>query len=113
MLTVNLVQAKAHLSELLDKVEAGEEVIITRHGRAVVHLRSVSRPNQPLRLDDLAAFRATIPPLRWPSAELLREAPEHRLHAATRKSVMLAFARAAAVRLQSLTDPQGPYGSEI
>ena len=26
MLTVNLVQAKAHLSELLDKVEAGEEV---------------------------------------------------------------------------------------
>ena len=31
MLTVNLVQAKAHLSQLLDKVEAGEEVIITRH----------------------------------------------------------------------------------
>ena len=35
MVTVNLVQAKAHLSELLDKVEAGEEVIITRHGRPV------------------------------------------------------------------------------
>jgi len=35
MVTVNLAQAKAHLSELLDKVEAGEEVIITRHGRAV------------------------------------------------------------------------------
>ena len=33
MVTVNLVEAKAHLSELLDKVEAGEEVIITRHGR--------------------------------------------------------------------------------
>jgi prevent-host-death family protein len=40
MVTVNLVQAKAHLSELLHKVEAGEEVIITRHGRAVAHLRS-------------------------------------------------------------------------
>jgi len=64
MLTVNLVQAKAHLSELLDKVEAGEEVIITRHGRAVAHLHAVSRPKQPLRLDDLAAFRATMPPLR-------------------------------------------------
>jgi prevent-host-death family protein len=36
MVTVNLVQAKAHLSELLHKVEAGEEVIITRHGRAVI-----------------------------------------------------------------------------
>jgi hypothetical protein len=46
-------------------------------------------------------------------AELVREAPEHRLHAATRKSVMLAFARAAAVRLQALSDPQGPYGDEI
>ena len=33
MFTVNLAHAKAHLSELLDKVEAGEEVVITRHGR--------------------------------------------------------------------------------
>jgi hypothetical protein len=46
-------------------------------------------------------------------AELVREAPEHRLHAATRKSVTLAFARAAAGRLQALSDPQGPYGSGI
>ncbi len=46
-------------------------------------------------------------------AEVVREAPEHRLHAATRKSVTLAFARAAARRLQTLCDPQGHYGSEI
>jgi hypothetical protein len=45
--------------------------------------------------------------------ELVREAPEHRLHASTRKSVMLAFARAAALRLQSLADPQGPYGDVL
>ncbi len=38
-------------------------------------------------------------------AELVREAPEHRLHSATRKSVTLAFARAAALRLQALDDP--------
>ena len=38
------------------------------------------------------------------------EAPEHRLPAATRKSMMLLFARAAALRLQSLADPAGPYG---
>src|SRR5260370_39684955 len=44
-------------------------------------------------------------------AELVREAPEHRLHAATRKSVTLAFARAAAGRFQALCDPQGPHGS--
>jgi hypothetical protein len=39
-------------------------------------------------------------------AELVREAPEHRLHGATRKAVTLAFARAAALRLQALDDPQ-------
>ena len=42
-------------------------------------------------------------------AELRCEAPEHRLPAATRKSMMLLFARAAALRLQSLADPAGPY----
>ena len=41
------------------------------------------------------------------------EAPEHRLHAATRKSMTLAIARAAALRLQSLVDPTGPYEAEL
>ena len=43
-------------------------------------------------------------------AELVRDAPEHRLHGSTRKSVTLAFARAAALRLQGLDDPQGGVG---
>ena len=43
-------------------------------------------------------------------AEFRSEAPEHRLPAATRKAMMLLFARAAALRLQSLADPNGPYG---
>jgi len=43
-------------------------------------------------------------------AQLINEAPEHRLPAATRKSMMLSIARAAALRLQSLADPEGPYG---
>ena len=73
MVTVNVAHAKARLSELLDKVEVGEQVIITRHGRAVAHLHSASRQKHPLMLDDLAAFRATMPSLRRPSVELLRE----------------------------------------
>ena len=43
-------------------------------------------------------------------AEFKCEAPEHKLPAATRKVMMLSFARAAALRLQSLIDPTGPYG---
>jgi hypothetical protein len=46
-------------------------------------------------------------------AEFHCEAPEHRLPAATRKAMMLLFARAAALRLQSLADPNGPYGEII
>ena len=42
-------------------------------------------------------------------AEFKCEAPEHRLPAATRKAMMLLFARAAAMRLQGLIDPAGPY----
>jgi len=42
-------------------------------------------------------------------AELKCEAPEHRLPAATRKAMMLRFAQAAALRLQALGDPTGPY----
>lgn len=46
-------------------------------------------------------------------AQIVCEAPAHRLHASTRKSMMLSIARAAAVRLQSLVDPTGPYGVEF
>src|SRR5215204_3628928 len=45
-------------------------------------------------------------------ASLVCEAPEHRLHAATRKNMLLGFARAAALRLSTLADPEGPFASE-
>jgi prevent-host-death family protein len=38
MITVGAFEAKTHLSALLDKVAAGEEVIITRHGKPVARL---------------------------------------------------------------------------
>jgi len=47
MVIVNLAQAKARLSELLDKVEGGEDVVITRHGRPSPTLpQSQSRNNR-------------------------------------------------------------------
>lgn len=41
------------------------------------------------------------------------EAPEHKLAAATRKSMLVLIARAATLRLQSLIDPNGPYGEFV
>jgi hypothetical protein len=46
-------------------------------------------------------------------AEIVCQAPEHRLHASTRKSMLLAFGRAAALRLSALADPEGPYSSKV
>ena len=46
-------------------------------------------------------------------ASIVCEAPEHRLLAARRKTMMLRFAHAAALRLQSLVDPQSANGSEF
>ena len=38
MIEVGTYDAKARLSELLEKVEGGETVVITRHGRPVARL---------------------------------------------------------------------------
>ena len=41
--TVGAYEAKTHLSELLEKVEAGEEIVITRHGTPVAKLVPVKK----------------------------------------------------------------------
>ena len=46
-------------------------------------------------------------------ARIVCDAPEHRLHAATRKCMMLSFARCAALRLAALADPAGPFAAEF
>jgi len=71
MVTVSVAEAKARLSALLDKVEAGEQVVITRHGRPVANISPAARKKLPVR--DLTEFRKTMPPWRKPSYVLLRE----------------------------------------
>jgi prevent-host-death family protein len=50
-LTVNIGEAKAHLSELLVKVQAGEEIIIARGNEPIARLSP---------LDEVGARRAVI-----------------------------------------------------
>jgi prevent-host-death family protein len=45
MATVGSYEAKTHLPELLRRVEAGERIEITRHGRVVAHLVPPDRPS--------------------------------------------------------------------
>jgi len=41
--TVGAFEAKTHLSSLLQRVEAGEEVTITKHGRPIARLVPVNQ----------------------------------------------------------------------
>ena len=47
MVTVNVLEAKTHLSRLLHAVEAGEEVIISRAGKPIARLSPIeTRPRK-------------------------------------------------------------------
>lgn len=69
---VSVVQAKAHFSEILAKVESGHDVLITRRGAVVVRMSGVERAKNPLRLDAIDAFRASLAPTHERSADLIR-----------------------------------------
>lgn len=71
MRTVSLSEAKSHLSQLLRRVEAGEEVVITRRGKPIAVMGPVVKPK--LAVKSLAAYRRRMPRWRKPSIELLRE----------------------------------------
>ncbi len=45
--TVGAYEAKTHLSELLEKVEAGEEITITKHGTPIAKLVPVKKEASP------------------------------------------------------------------
>jgi prevent-host-death family protein len=58
--TVGTFEAKTHLSALLERVEQGEEITITRHGKAVARLvpvTAVSRDRLKGTVERLKAFR--------------------------------------------------------
>ncbi len=47
MVTVNVHEAKTHLSRLLAEVEAGEEVVIARNGNPVAKLVQIRQRGKP------------------------------------------------------------------
>lgn len=72
MPTVNLADAKAHLSELVDRVEAGESVDITRRGKAVARLAAIPRPRKPVDVARLRALTDSMQPQAESAADLVR-----------------------------------------
>lgn len=72
MSVINLADAKAHLSELVDRVEAGDTIDITRRGKPVARLTAVARPRRRIDATLLQSLTATMPPQAESSADLVR-----------------------------------------
>ena len=72
MTAINLADAKAHLSELVDRVEAGDSIDITRRGKPVARLTSVARPRKRIDATLLQALTASMPAQVGGAAELVR-----------------------------------------
>ena len=68
---IGIRQARQALPDLVDRAEAGEEIVITRQGRPVAKL--VAAPKAARALPPLAEFRAALGPPRTPAVTLLRE----------------------------------------
>lgn len=57
---VSVTEAKGQLTELVRRAEAGDEIILTRHGRAAVRLVPIKpEPTRASRHTLLAAVRAS------------------------------------------------------
>ncbi len=62
MKTVNVHEAKAHLSEYLELVEAGETVVICRRNKPVAELRPIAPARKERRPIGLAKGIGHVPP---------------------------------------------------
>ncbi len=61
MTSISLAEAKGRLSELVDRVQAGDEVTITRRGKDVAVLKAAARSRQKIDLAKLQAVTRSLP----------------------------------------------------
>ncbi len=72
MSAINLADAKAHLSELVDRVEAGDSIDITRRGKPVARLTNVAKPRKRIDRAMLQTLTAAMSPQAPDAADLVR-----------------------------------------
>ena len=71
----SIAEAKAQLSAIVEMVERGESITITKRGKPVVKMVPATAP--PLKpkmdLDELRAIRATLPRMKISSVDIIRK----------------------------------------
>ncbi len=72
MNAITLADAKAQLSALVDRVEAGDTIDITRRGKPVARLAAVTTPRKPIDAALLQALTDTMPRQADNAADMVR-----------------------------------------
>jgi prevent-host-death family protein len=72
MNTISLADAKARLSALIRRAEAGDSIEITRRGKPLARLIGIATPRKPIELSSLQALTAEIPQQPETAAESVR-----------------------------------------
>jgi antitoxin (DNA-binding transcriptional repressor) of toxin-antitoxin stability system len=72
MADVPLADAKARLSELVNRAAAGEPVRITRRGKPIVQMSAVANGRAPVDVASLRALTQSLPPQTESAADLVR-----------------------------------------
>ena len=71
---INIAEAKAHFSALIERAEAGETVEITRRGKPVATLGPVTRPaKRKIDVEALRALSASLPFQEQDAGEFMRK----------------------------------------
>ena len=73
MRSVSLAEAKSHLSELVDRVEAGDSISITRRGKPVARLTQAAPAPKAIDVALLKALTSSMPEQSQSAADLVRE----------------------------------------
>jgi prevent-host-death family protein len=75
---INLSDAKARLSDLVDRAASGEEVTILRRGKAVARIVGIEKPRKPLDVGALRAHASRMNKSDVTGVEILREMRDSR-----------------------------------
>lgn len=69
---VSLADAKAHLSELVDRAIEGETVCITRRGKPVARLIAADTLRQPVNIAELQRVTSAMPRQHESAGDMVR-----------------------------------------
>lgn len=69
---INLAEAKAHLSALVERAAAGETVEILKRGKPVARLVPVETPKRPFDLEELRAVTRDMPMQEETAGDFMR-----------------------------------------